>query len=136
MGKARMEYIAACTQSKDWRAEMRPSGDSRYPIDLVDPRTGRVLGAVSVRLSKADAQFYIDWIRRYQRERGQWPLIESFSTAGTLYFLWPPDPEEDAANNGGAGRGAVVPPTPQPSRASPPPPRESLRNRLRRFRDT
>ena len=106
MGKARVDYIAACTQSNDWRAEMRPTSETsdrewarRYPIDLVDPRTGRVLGNVSIKLKKSDADFYVNWMKQYRREHGHWPLLESVSSGGTLYYLWPPDPEEDAANN-------------------------------------
>ena len=115
MGKARVDYIAACTQSNDWRAEMRPTSETsdrewarRYPIDLVDPRTGRVLGNVSIKLKKSDADFYVTWMKQYRREHGHWPLLESVSSGGTLYYLWPPDPEEDAANNPPPNKGKAA----------------------------
>jgi hypothetical protein len=139
MGKARVDYIAVCTQSGDWRAEMRPTVETsdkewarRYPIDLVDPRTGEVLGNVSIKLKKSDADFYVDWMKQYRREHGHWPLIESVSSGGVLYYLWPPDPEEDAANNPRPKRGkaaAAPPPPPAPTPGA----AKGLGERLRRF---
>jgi hypothetical protein len=87
---ARDAYIKAAQAAGDWGLEVRPGSTDYFPLDLIDPRTGKRVGSPPVK--KADEYLGRNGLlEKYRKTTGRYPRVEAASSGGTLEIKWPPE---------------------------------------------
>ncbi len=87
---ARDAYIKAAQAADDWSLEVRPGSTDYFPLDLIDPRTGRRVGSPPVK--KADEYLGRNGLfETYRKTNGCYPRVEANGSGGSMEIKWPPD---------------------------------------------
>ncbi len=86
---ARDAYIKAAQAADDWSLEVRPGSTDYFPLDLIDPRTGRRVGSPPVK----KANEYLGrngLLETYRKTNGCYPRVEANGSGGSMEIKWPP----------------------------------------------